>query len=95
MVIRILLEMSDLDGVGNPEVSFYHYDEEATEMMDYDYSLFASSRAGNGRYDEIAEDAVDADDTGELDKYERKLYLQLADAFAQLSSFHSTRRVNH
>lgn len=90
MAIRILLEIADLDQDENPEVAFYHYDEDAIEMLDYDYSLFASSSQGNGRYDLISENVVDAADD-DIDKYERKLYLQLADAFAQLSDFQSRR----
>lgn len=90
MAIRILLEIADKDQDGNPEIAFYHYDEDAIEMLDYDYSLFASTSQGNGRYDLISEDAVDAVDE-DIDKYERKLYLQLADAFAQLCDFQSRR----
>ncbi|MFJ2488495.1 hypothetical protein [Pseudomonas sp. NPDC087639] len=80
-----------MDQDGNPEVAFYHYDEDATEMMDYDYSLFASSSQGNGRYDLISEDAVDADGDGDIDKHDKKLYLQLADAFAQFKGFQPKR----
>ncbi|WP_169842795.1 MULTISPECIES: hypothetical protein [Pseudomonas] len=78
-----------MDRDGNPEVVFYHYDKDATKMMDYDYSLFASSTEGNGRYDLISEDVVDGD--GDVDKYDKKLYLQLADAFAQFKGFQSRR----
>jgi len=85
MAIRILLEIADMDRDGSPEIAFYHYSEDATEMMDYDYSLFASSSQANGRYDVISEDAVDTD----IDKYDEKLYLQLADAFAQFKGFRS------
>ncbi|MBC8999598.1 hypothetical protein IAI51_24020 [Pseudomonas sp. N40(2020)] len=91
MTIRILLEIADMDRDGNPEVAFYHYDEDATEMMDYDYSLFASSSEGNGRYDLISEDVVDGDGDGDVDKHDKKLYLQLADAFSQFKGFQSKR----
>ncbi|NNA57825.1 hypothetical protein HBO27_18475 [Pseudomonas koreensis] len=89
MTSRMLLEIADMDRDGNPEVVFYHYDKDATKMMDYDYSLFASSTEGNGRYDLISEDVVDGD--GDVDKYDKKLYLQLADAFAQFKGFQSRR----
>lgn len=91
MAIRILLEISDMDRDESPEIAFYHYDEDATEMMDYDYSLYASSSQANGRYDVISEDAVDADGDSDIDKYDEKLYLQLADAFAQFKGFQSKR----
>ncbi|MEJ6817750.1 MULTISPECIES: hypothetical protein [Pseudomonas] len=91
MAIRILLEISDMDGDESPEIAFYHYDEDATEMMDYDYSLYASSSQANGRYDVISEDAVEAHGDGDIDTYDEKLYLQLADAFAQFKGFQSKR----
>lgn len=91
MAIRILLEIADMDRDGSPEVSIYHYDEDATEMMDYAYSLFASSSQANGRYDLLSEDAVDADGDGNIDKNDEKLYLQLADVFAQFKGFRSKR----
>lgn len=91
MAIRILLEISDMDRDESPEIAFYHYDEDATEMMDYDYSLYASSSQANGRYDVISEDAVEAHGDGDIDTYDEKLYLQLADAFAQFKGFQSKR----
>ncbi|EZP34514.1 hypothetical protein [Pseudomonas sp. RIT288] len=89
MTIRVLLEIVDSDKDGNPEVAIYHFNEDATEMIDYDYSLFASSSEANGRYDLISEDVLDGD--GDVDKYDKKLYLQLADAFAQFKGFQSRR----
>ncbi|WP_460089388.1 hypothetical protein [Pseudomonas sp. S2_E02] len=91
MAIRILLEIADMDRDASPEIAFYHYSEDATEMMDYDYALFASSSQANGRYDLISEDAVDTDGDGDIDKYDEKLYLQLADAFAQFKGFQPKR----
>lgn len=91
MAIRILLEISDMDGDESPEIAFYHYDEDATEMMDYDYSLYASSSQANGRYDVISEDAVEPHGDGDIYTYDEKLYLQLADAFAQFKGFQSKR----
>lgn len=91
MVIRVLLEISDMDRDGSPEIVFYHYNENATQMMDYDYSLFATSSQADGRYDLISEDAFDADGDGDIDKYDKKLYLQLADTFAQFKGFQSRR----
>lgn len=91
MMIRLLLEIADMDRDGSPEVIFYQYSENATEMMDYDYSLFASSSDGNGRYDTISEDGVDTDGDGDIDKFDKKLYLQLADVFAQFKGFRSKR----
>lgn len=56
-------------------------------MMDYEYSLFAFSSEGNGRYALISEDTID----GAIDKYDKKLYLQLANACAQFTGFQSRR----
>lgn len=87
MTIRILLEIANMDRDENPEVVFYHYDDDATELTDYGYSLFASSEKGNGRYDKISAEGVGVDGDGVVNEKDEKLYLQLADAFAQFKAF--------
>ncbi|CAB1400072.1 hypothetical protein ACFZAC_19965 [Pseudomonas fluorescens] len=91
MAIRILLEIADTDRDGSPEVVFYHYDENTTEMTDYDYALFATSSQANDRYDLLSEEVIDSDGDGEINNRDKKLYLQLADAFAQFKGFKPLR----
>ena len=91
MPIRFLLEIADMERDGSPEVVFYHYGDNATEMMDYDYALFASSSQANDRYDLLSEEVIDSDGDGDIDNHDKRLYLQLADAFVQFRGLKSTR----
>lgn len=91
MKTRIMLEIEDMDRDASPEVAMYLFDEHATELADFDYAMYASSSEKNGRYDMLSEDVTDSDGDGDVDKYDRKLYLQLADAFAQFTGFQRNR----
>ncbi|MCO8314294.1 hypothetical protein [Pseudomonas mandelii] len=90
MKTRVLLEFEEMQGDTSPEVFFYHFDEKASGLDDFYYLVYASSSDKNGRYD-IASVTEDSDGDGDIDKHDKKLYLQLADVFAQFKGFQAKR----